>query len=44
MTEKDAIKCQRFAPENYWALSVDATVDPELGQLILNRLKSRHGF
>jgi tetraacyldisaccharide 4'-kinase len=44
MTEKDAIKCQRFARENHWVLSVDATVDPELGQLILNRLKSRHGF
>ena len=44
MTEKDAIKCQRFARENHWALSVDAAVDPELGQLILNRLKSRHGF
>jgi len=44
MTEKDAIKCQRFARENHWALSVAATVDPELGRLILNRLKSRHGF
>jgi tetraacyldisaccharide 4'-kinase len=43
MTEKDAIKCQRFARENQWALPVDAAVDPELGQLILNRLKSRHG-
>jgi tetraacyldisaccharide 4'-kinase len=43
MTEKDAIKCQRFARENHWALPVDATVDPLLGQLILNRLKSRHG-
>jgi len=43
MTEKDAIKCQRFARENQWALSVDAAVDPELGQLIVNRLKTRHG-
>jgi tetraacyldisaccharide 4'-kinase len=43
MTEKDAIKCQRFARENQWALPVDAAVDPALGQLILNRLKSRHG-
>ena len=43
MTEKDAIKCQRFARENQWALSVDAAADPELGQLILNRLKTRHG-
>ena len=43
MTEKDAIKCQRFARENHWALSVDAAVDPAFGQLILNRLESRHG-
>lgn len=43
MTEKDAIKCQRFARENLWALSVDAAVDPELGQHILNKLKPRHG-
>jgi len=43
MTEKDAIKCQRFAGENQWVLSVDAIVDPQLGQLIFNRLKTRHG-
>jgi tetraacyldisaccharide 4'-kinase len=43
MTEKDAIKCQRFARENQWALPVDAAVDPALGQHILDRLKSRHG-
>jgi tetraacyldisaccharide 4'-kinase len=43
MTEKDAIKCRRFARENHWMLAVDARIDPQLGQLILNRLKSRHG-
>ncbi|HKQ25075.1 MAG TPA: tetraacyldisaccharide 4'-kinase [Burkholderiales bacterium] len=43
MTEKDAIKCQRFARENQWALPVDAVVDPQLAQLVLNKLKSRHG-
>jgi tetraacyldisaccharide 4'-kinase len=43
MTEKDAIKCQRFARENQWALPVDAAVDPKLGQLILTKLKTRHG-
>ncbi|HWH49008.1 MAG TPA: tetraacyldisaccharide 4'-kinase [Burkholderiales bacterium] len=43
MTEKDAIKCQRFARENHWSLSVDAAVDPAFGQLILKRLESRHG-
>jgi tetraacyldisaccharide 4'-kinase len=43
MTEKDAIKCRRFARERYWMLAVDAHIGPELGQLILNKLKSRHG-
>jgi tetraacyldisaccharide 4'-kinase len=43
MTEKDAIKCMRFARENHWVLPVDARVDGPLGTLILNRLKSRHG-
>ena len=43
MTEKDAIKCRHFARENHWMLAVDARIDPELGQLILHRLESRHG-
>lgn len=43
MTEKDAIKCMRFARENYWALPVDARVDAALGRLILEKMKTRHG-
>ena len=43
MTEKDAIKCRHFARENHWMLAVDAHIDPDLGPLILDRLKSRHG-
>lgn len=43
MTEKDAIKCLRFARENHWALPVDARVDTALGRLILEKLKTRHG-
>ena len=43
MTEKDAIKCLRFARENHWVLPVDARVDPALGKLILEKLKTRHG-
>lgn len=43
MTEKDAIKCRHFARENHWMLAVEARLDPELGPLILDRLKSRHG-
>ncbi|HEX7954032.1 MAG TPA: tetraacyldisaccharide 4'-kinase [Burkholderiales bacterium] len=43
MTEKDAIKCMRFARENHWVMPVDACVDPRLGRLILEKLKTRHG-
>jgi tetraacyldisaccharide 4'-kinase len=38
MTEKDAIKCQRFARENHWVLPVDAHVDSAFGQLVLDKL------
>ena len=40
MTEKDAVKCQRFASERCWALPVDAEVDSELGTLVLRQLES----
>ena len=43
MTEKDAIKCLRFARENHWVLAVDARVDTALGSLILERMKTPHG-
>lgn len=43
MTEKDAIKCLRFARENQWVLPVDARVDPALGKLILDKVKPQHG-
>jgi tetraacyldisaccharide 4'-kinase len=43
MTEKDAIKCQPFARENHWVLAVDARVDPRLGWLILDKLRTSHG-
>jgi tetraacyldisaccharide 4'-kinase len=43
MTEKDAIKCLAFARERHWVLPVDARVDPALGGLILERMKTRHG-
>lgn len=39
MTEKDAVKCRRFAERAYWELAVDAAPDPALGQLILDRLR-----
>lgn len=39
MTEKDAIKCQRFARENHWVLPVDAHVDAAFGELVLDKLR-----
>ncbi|HSQ05029.1 MAG TPA: tetraacyldisaccharide 4'-kinase, partial [Burkholderiales bacterium] len=41
MTEKDAVKCERFATERYWMLPVDAVVDPALGQQVLRKLGHR---
>ena len=38
MTEKDAVKCERFANLNFWALRVDAKVDPALFELILRKI------
>lgn len=38
MTEKDAVKCRSFATELYWALRVDAEIDPALGDLVLAKL------
>ena len=38
MTEKDAVKCRRFATEQQWVLRVDAEIDPAFGELILKKL------
>jgi len=40
MTEKDAVKCERLAGEHdsWWALRVDAVMDPALGGLILHKI------
>jgi tetraacyldisaccharide 4'-kinase len=40
MTEKDAVKCTAFAHESHWALCVDAVPDPELGELVLRKLRT----
>jgi len=39
MTEKDAVKCERFCTENFWALRVDAEVEPGLGERVLRKLE-----
>ena len=38
VTEKDAVKCERFCTENFWALRVDAEVEPGLGEQVLHKL------
>lgn len=44
MTEKDAVKCARFAHERHWVLPVSADIDAAFGELMLARLqKARHG-
>ena len=41
MTEKDAVKCERFATAAHWALHVDAQVDDALVQVLLERIKRK---
>jgi len=38
MTEKDAVKCERFASDKWWALAVDAVPEPGLEKLVLHKL------
>lgn len=43
MTEKDAVKCERFARDNFWFLRVDAALDDAFGRMILDRLGEKGG-
>ncbi|MFL6653097.1 MAG: tetraacyldisaccharide 4'-kinase [Sulfurifustaceae bacterium] len=38
MTEKDAVKCERFAADHWWYLAVEADLDPAFGDWLLARL------
>ncbi|HEY8554283.1 MAG TPA: tetraacyldisaccharide 4'-kinase [Burkholderiales bacterium] len=40
MTEKDAVKCRRFAGERAWYLAAEAEVDPGFGEWLQRRLRS----
>jgi tetraacyldisaccharide 4'-kinase len=40
MTEKDAIKCRRFADARMWALPVTATTSEDLVELVLRRAEA----
>ncbi|MBI3545514.1 MAG: tetraacyldisaccharide 4'-kinase [Gammaproteobacteria bacterium] len=41
MTQKDAVKCERFADDNTWYLAVEAKPDARVGAEILRRLQNR---
>lgn len=43
MTEKDAVKCQRFARENWWYIPVDAVLPDDFGVHLLHLLEEHHG-
>jgi len=44
MTEKDAVKCEKFARDNFWYLPVVAEIDSKFTDFILNKMKNiAHG-
>ena len=43
MTEKDAVKCTHLDVKNAWVLAVDAKVDSQLGETIIDKLRNSHG-
>lgn len=43
MTEKDGVKCARFAKDNYWVLAVEAEVDEDLARLIAEKVRNCNG-
>jgi tetraacyldisaccharide 4'-kinase len=43
MTEKDAVKCQRFARDNWWYVPVDVVLPEEFGVHLLSLIEERHG-
>lgn len=43
MTEKDAVKCQRFARDNWWYVPVEAILPEEFGVQLIHLLEERHG-
>lgn len=41
MTEKDAVKCKPFAQSHYWVLPIQARINGDLIQLVLQKLQNR---
>lgn len=42
MTEKDAVKCKAFADERFWAVPVQAVVDPAFSARLIELLSENH--
>ncbi len=43
MTEKDAVKCARFATDNHWQLPIEAQLPDGFAIQLINRLEAKHG-
>lgn len=41
MTEKDAVKCKSFARSHHWVLPVEAKIEGDLMQLVLQKMQNR---
>jgi tetraacyldisaccharide 4'-kinase len=41
MTQKDAVKCERFAGDQAWYLAVEARPDARVGEEVWQRLKEK---
>ena len=41
MTEKDAVKCKRFAKPHHWVFPVHAKLDPAFGNWLQEKLGER---
>ncbi len=41
MTEKDAVKCERFADQRHWYLAVEADPDPALAEEVVRLLQTK---
>lgn len=43
MTEKDGVKCARFAKDSYWVLAVEAEVEEDLARLVAEKVRNSNG-
>lgn len=43
MTEKDAVKCQAFAQDNFWYVAVVASLDSEFYNIIEDKIRDEYG-